>query len=285
MPQPSARTSGILYIVATPIGNLEDISARALTTLQKVDTILAEDTRHSRPLLIALNIKTPLSSLHKFNEQKKSDVIIQRLLAGESFALISDAGTPLISDPGFPLVKKARKQGITVTPIPGPSAIVTALSAAGIPCDSFTFLGFLPARKNARKEKLESFKHMQHTIVLYESTHRIIDTLEEICNIFGDNIEIVLAKELTKIHETFLIDTCSKIKDWLLQDKKHQKGEFVILIPPQVEESAKYEIDILAILLQELPSKQAVKLTNIITNTPKNELYKRAIQLKSKGTP
>jgi 16S rRNA (cytidine1402-2'-O)-methyltransferase len=273
---------GTLYIVATPIGNRDDISLRALDILKSVDLILAEDTRHSMQLLTALGIKNNLSSLHAHNESDKSKQIIDQLLSGKTIALISDAGTPLISDPGYPLVKLARQHLITVTPIPGPSALIAALSAAGVPCDSFIFLGFLPARQSARKSKLESLQSEPHTLIFYESTHRILECLEDIADTYGHDSELVLAKELTKTFERFITGTVTEVKNWLLADPGHTKGEFVLIIPPRpilIEEHANQEL--LSILLKEMPLKQAVSIACKITKVNKNELYETALKIKN----
>lgn len=273
---------GTLYIVATPIGNRDDISLRALNILKSVDLILAEDTRHSMQLLTSLGIKNNLSSLHAHNESDKSKQIIDQLLSGKTIALISDAGTPLISDPGYPLVKLAREHHITVTPIPGPCALITALSAAGVPCDSFIFLGFLPARQTARKSKLESLQSEPHTLIFYESTHRILECLEDIADTYGVDSELVLAKELTKSFERFISGTVTDVKNWLLADQGHARGEFVLIIPPRpvhVEKHAHEEL--LTILLNEMPLKQAVSIACKITGANKNELYETALKIKN----
>ena len=281
MTDAGARTAGTLYIVATPIGNREDISFRALSTLQSVDFILAEDTRHSKQLLTLLGIKKPLVSLHAHNEANKSEHIIEKLRQGQSCALISDAGTPLINDPGFPLVCLARTQQIQVVPIPGACALITALSAAGVPCDTFTFCGFLPAKQTARRHKLESLLHTEHTLVFYESTHRIIDAIDDIAHVFGANCEIVLAKELTKTFERFIAGNCSEVKEWLLVEN-HAKGEFVLIIPPRViAKETNTQEHLLTVLLAELPLKQAVKIACQLTDANKNDLYKIALALQS----
>lgn len=276
----SARKAGILYIVATPIGNRDDITLRALRTLQEVDTILAEDTRFSQQLLNALGIKKPLMSLHAHNESNKSELIIEALQDGQSFALISDAGTPLINDPGYPLVKRAQAEQIQVVPIPGPCAFITALSAAGIPCDTFTFYGFLPAKSTARRQKFETVLHVDHTLIFYESTHRILESIDDLMHVFGSECELVLAKELTKTFERIVSGTCADVKDWLQADAGHCKGEFVLLIPPRpsVEKVSEHQ-HLLTILLRELPLKQAVKIACQLTNGNKNELYKIALEL------
>lgn len=273
---------GTLYIVATPIGNRDDITLRALNILKSVDFILAEDTRHSMQLLTSLGIKNNLSSLHAHNEGDKSKHMIEQLLAGKSAALISDAGTPLISDPGFTLVKLARQHQIPVTPIPGPSALIAALSAAGAPCDSFLFLGFLPAKQQARKNKLDELRDEPHTLVFYESTHRIIDCLNDVIDSYGEECEVVLAKELTKTFERFESGPVQQVKKWLLADAGHIKGEFVLIIPPrQIIADKLPNEQILKILLKELPLKQAVSIACKLTNANKNELYEAALKLKN----
>ncbi|WP_131795607.1 16S rRNA (cytidine(1402)-2'-O)-methyltransferase [Fluoribacter gormanii] len=275
---------GTLYIVATPIGNREDITFRALEVLKSVDSILAEDTRHSVQLLSSLGIKNNLESLHTHNENDKSKHFIEQLLAGKSIALISDAGTPLISDPGFLLVKLARQNQIPVIPVPGACALITALCAAGIPCDSFLFLGFLPAKQHARKIKLDSLRSEPHTLIFYESTHRILECLDDISELYGQTCDIVLAKELTKTFERFITGTVLEVKNWLLADPGHIKGEFVLLIPPRPvsNEPETYE-KLLNVLLDELPLKQAVAIACKLSNGSKNELYEKALAIKNKS--
>lgn len=277
----SATTMGILYIVATPIGNRDDITVRALNILQSVDTILAEDTRHSMQLLTLLGIKKPLVSLHAHNEANKSETIIAALKQGKSFALISDAGTPLISDPGYPLVKLAHSHGITVAPIPGACALIAALSAAGVPCDTFSFFGFLPAKQAARCSKLEAMRAIDHTLVFYESTHRILDCIDDIATVFGEDCECVLAKELTKTFERFIAGNSARVKAWLQSDPGHCKGEFVLIIPPRTQPDVLHNksTQLLTVLLKELPLKQAVKIAAQLTMENKNELYKIALDL------
>ncbi|MCL9683113.1 16S rRNA (cytidine(1402)-2'-O)-methyltransferase [Legionella maioricensis] len=272
---------GTLYIVATPIGNRDDITLRALNILKSVDLILAEDTRHSIQLLTSLGIKNNLSAFHAHNEGDKSKNFIEQLLAGKSIALISDAGTPLISDPGFPLVKLAREHEIPVVPVPGPCALITALSAAGVPCDSFLFLGFLPAKQNARKNKLETLRSEPHTLIFYESTHRIIECLNDLEETYGPGCELVLAKELTKTFERFISGTVPEVKNWLLAESGHTKGEFVLIIPPRPDAEEKHSNEeLLTVLLKELPLKQAVSIACKLTKTNKNELYETALKLK-----
>lgn len=275
--------TGTLYIVATPIGNRDDITLRALKTLESVDLILAEDTRHSLPLLTLLGIKNQLSSLHAHNETDKSAQIIEQLLSGRSIALISDAGTPLISDPGYPLVKLARQHAIPVVPVPGACALIAALCAAGVSCDSFLFLGFLPAKQQARQNKLNELQNTPHTLIFYESTHRIVECIEDIAACYGADCEMVLAKELTKTFEHFSSGTPTKIKQWLLSEAAHCKGEFVLIIPPRPRaQDASEKERILTVLLEELPLKQAVSLACKLTAGHKNELYDLALQLKNK---
>ncbi|MCE0722065.1 MULTISPECIES: 16S rRNA (cytidine(1402)-2'-O)-methyltransferase [Legionella] len=276
---------GTLYIVATPIGNREDITFRALEVLKSVDFILAEDTRHSVQLLTSLGIKNNLESLHAHNENDKSKHIVEALLTGKSGALISDAGTPLISDPGFLLVKLARQYNIPVIPVPGACALITALCAAGIPCDSFLFLGFLPAKQQARKSKLDTLRTEPHTLIFYESTHRILECLDDIGELYGQTCEIVLAKELTKTFERFITGTLLEVKNWLLAEPAHVKGEFVLLIPPRptVPEPDAHE-KLLTVLLDELPLKQAVAIACKLSSGSKNELYEKALAIKNKST-
>lgn len=272
---------GTLYIVATPIGNRDDMSQRAIQVLQSVDKILAEDTRHSKQLLLPLGISTALISLHAHNEATRTDQIIDELLQGLSFALISDAGTPLISDPGFPLVRKARLHNIPVVPIPGPCALITALSASGLPCDTFTFIGFLPAKSVARSKTLMTIAKHEHTVVFYESTHRIKESLIDMIDVLGENRALTLAKELTKSFETIISGTCKSILEWLNADSGHCKGEFVLMLPPMVETISTFQHEhLLSVLLSELPLKQAVKIAGELTGDSKNELYEWALRIK-----
>jgi 16S rRNA (cytidine1402-2'-O)-methyltransferase len=276
-----ATGRGTLYIVATPIGNREDITLRALNVLKAVDFILAEDTRHSVQLLTSLGIKNNLDSLHAHNENDKSKHIIEQLLAGKSVALISDAGTPLISDPGYLLVKLARMHDIPVIPVPGACALIAALCAAGLPCDSFIFSGFLPAKQSARKTKLQSLYTQPHTLIFYESTHRILECIEDIATVYGPETELVLAKELTKTFERFVSGTVVDVKNWLLAESAHTKGEFVLMIPPRAELPQQHaHEDLLKTLLEELPLKQAVAIACKLSKANKNELYDLALKLK-----
>ncbi len=269
--------SGTLYIVATPIGNLQDFSPRAQTILNQVNLIAAEDTRHSRHLLNHFGIKTPLQALHQHNEHQKSSILLERLKKGDNIALISDAGTPLISDPGHYLIENAHAAQITIVPIPGASALISALSAAGFPADSFIFEGFLPAKKLARQQRLEILQTESRTLVFYESPHRLLDSLNDMAEIFGQQRQAVLVKELSKLFETIYRDKLSRILEWLKTKPERQKGEFVLIIqgaPPPDNKALSTEAKrIFNLLRQELPIKKAAKLTSEITGESKNSLY------------
>jgi 16S rRNA (cytidine1402-2'-O)-methyltransferase len=274
--------TGVLYIVATPIGNLDDISLRAIEILKQVDVIAAEDTRHSIRLLNHLGIRNKLMSLHEHNERDRIDGIIDDLKQGNNIALISDAGTPLISDPGYPLVKAVQDAGLRVSPIPGASSIIAALSAAGMPTDPFTFYGFLSQKNSERLSKLNLLKQQQGTLVFLESTHRIERLLEQLCEIFGDN-RIVVAKELTKSFERFLSGTPAQILSVMQEEPALKKGEFVVMIDNPVTISEKIlsdeDIEILKLLLQDLPLKKAVQLSTRISGKKKNDIYQQALIL------
>ncbi|PUB73497.1 MAG: 16S rRNA (cytidine(1402)-2'-O)-methyltransferase [gamma proteobacterium symbiont of Ctena orbiculata] len=276
-------SKGVLYVVATPIGNLEDISQRALETLQRVDLIAAEDTRHTRPLLKHYGINTPLRAFHQYNEHARLEQLLQSLEAGASIALVSDAGTPLISDPGFPLVRELIKRGGRVVPIPGASALICALSAAGLPTDRFLFLGFPPRQTRQRLAWLQNLSREAATLVFYESSHRVVDSLSDMRQVFGPEREGVVARELTKLHETILRGSLERLIDNLRQDSDQRKGEFVILVKGVEQDSqARVEVDaeqILITLLAELPLKQAVSLASKISGQKKNILYKQALNI------
>ncbi len=270
---------GTIFVVATPIGNLDDISKRAIDTLSTVDLIVAEDTRHSRKLLQYYHINKPMYSLHAHNEQQKSLSLLHSVKEGKSIALISDAGTPLISDPGYPLIQMAHQQNIPVSPIPGCCAFIAALSSAGIPCQQFTFLGFLPNKDEQKRKQLQHYAQQGITLVCYESPHRLLDTLTCVENLFAPSYQLVLVKELTKTFETIRHGTASQLKQWLAEDSKHLKGEFVLLFPP-IEVATKDQSEsILSVLMSELPIKQAVKLCVELTGQPKNKLYQLALSL------
>jgi 16S rRNA (cytidine1402-2'-O)-methyltransferase len=271
--------TGVLYVVATPLGNRKDISFRAVEVLTKVDLIAAEDTRHSRPLMRHLGIETPLLAMHEHNERQQMDKLISRLREGESVALISDAGTPLISDPGFPLVRECHRQGIQVSPIPGPNAAVCALSAAGLATDRFRFEGFPARTPSARREQLEGLRGETVTLVFYESSHRVAACLSDMAQVFGPRRPAVLARELTKLHETIIRATLAELVDRLAGDPLQRKGEFVILVAG-AEKPAQLATEterILRLLLDELPLKQAALLASRITGEKKNRLYQLAL--------
>ncbi|MES2998147.1 MAG: 16S rRNA (cytidine(1402)-2'-O)-methyltransferase [Pseudomonadota bacterium] len=271
-----------LYIVATPIGNLGDISARAIETLRSVDCIAAEDTRHARKLLNHFAINTPVLSLHEHNESERSEMLLKRLQQNKTIALISDAGTPLISDPGYILVKKIRQNKIPVIPIPGPCALIAALSASGLDCHRFIFEGFLPEKKIARQKKLKNLLHETRTLIFYEAPHRILDLIEDMLSLFGPKRTVVLARELTKIFETIHEGNPEQLKTWLSDDKNQQRGEFVVIVKgnEQVSTPSALEVQrILALLLNELPIKQAASLAAKITHEKKNKLYAQALAL------
>lgn len=271
-----------LYIVATPIGNLDDITLRAIDTLKRVDLIAAEDTRHSGLLLQHLGIKARLYSLHDHNEQEKAHVLIEKLQAGISIALISDAGTPLINDPGYHLVKACRENGIKVVPIPGACAAIAALSVAGLPSDKFIYEGFLPAKSKARQDSLASLITEPRTMIFYESTHRLLETLKDMQTIFGADKQIVLAKELTKTWETIVSFPVNELIDWLNQDASRQKGEFVLIVAGYTENNKDIDpkaINTLKLLQKELPLKKAAAITAEIYGLKKNQLYQIGLNL------
>ena len=275
---------GTLYIVATPIGNLKDMSPRAIEILQMVDSIAAEDTRYSGALLQHFFIKTPVFALHEHNERERASLLLKQLQEGKSIALISDAGTPLISDPGYFLVREARQAGITVVPIPGPCAAIVALSVAGLPTDRFVFEGFLPAKSKQRLQQLEKLRDETRTIIFYEAPHRILDLIEDMQKIFEETRIVVIARELTKRFETIYSDTLINVKRWIENDTNQQRGEIVVLvegakeIPAEKNQAATQAL--LTILLETLPLKQAVEIAAKITGERKNDLYQQALEMK-----
>lgn len=277
--------AGELYVVATPIGNLGDMVPRAVDVLHAVDVVAAEDTRHSGRLLSHLGIKTPLIPYHDHSDDRQVAKIIEALDQGKSVALISDAGTPLISDPGYKLVRAVRQQGFRVVPIPGPCALIAAISASGLPSDRFTFEGFPPAKSSARIKKFQSLVDESRTLVFYESPHRIVDTLADMAKVFGEERDVVMARELTKTYETFLSGTLVDVQQQVDGDPNQQKGE-IVLILKGVDAAAKESDDteqqrVLSLLLDELPLKQAASLAAKITGGQKNALYQLALSLKT----
>ena len=272
----SSVQSGCLHVVATPIGHRDDFSARAIETMRAVAVIAAEDTRHSRPLLIHHNIDTPLIALHDHNERDAVDAIVRRMAAGDSVALISDAGTPLISDPGFRLVRAARAAGIRCIPVPGACAAITALSVAGLPSDRFVFEGFLPAKAAARRSRLQELAGDARTVIFYESSHRVAESLADMRDIFGPDREAVLARELTKMFETVLGEPLAALAARVVADPDQQRGEHVILVAGRGEEADAKLLEgqrIFAILRDELPPARAAKLAAAITGAPRKLLY------------
>jgi 16S rRNA (cytidine1402-2'-O)-methyltransferase len=280
---------GKLYVVATPIGNITDISQRAQDILSQVTWIAAEDTRHSLGLLQRLGISTHLVSYHDHNERDRADELIEKITAGENGALISDAGTPLISDPGYHIVQKAHQAGITVIPIPGACAAIAALSASGLPSAKFLFEGFLPA-KSGRRNRIAALKDFPSTVIFYEAPHRILELLEECTEILGSMRQACIAKEITKKFETIYAGSLQTILARVQEGVIPLKGEFVLLVAPDegktetVEEIAE-QMRVMQILLAELPVKQAVKLAVQLTGHPKNALYELALQIQGKSTP
>lgn len=278
----SALSAGV-YIVATPIGNLGDITLRAIDVLKSADLIAAEDTRHTRRLLDALSIQNKLLSLHEHNEFARVDAVLAEVEAGKAVALVSDAGTPLISDPGSILVNHARERGLAVVPVPGPSAVITALSAAGLDCRRFIFEGFLPAKNKAREDVLASFKDEARSVVFYESPHRIQASLAAFAEVLPGR-KLVLARELTKTFETFLSGQAPDLLATMADDPNQTKGEFVVLLAgaePAEEGELDASVDeLLLALLDELPVKKAAALAAKIKGLKKNLLYQRALELK-----
>lgn len=279
---------GTLYVVATPIGNLDDISARALRVLTEVALIAAEDTRHSARLLQHFGIATPLAACHEHNERDEGGRFITRLLAGDDVALISDAGTPLISDPGYHLVRQARSAGIRVVPLPGACALIAALSAAGLPSDRFIFEGFLPAKQGARRARLELLREESRTLIFYEAPHRILESLGDLESVFGPQRPAVLARELTKTFETLKGLPLGELRAWVAADTNQQRGECVVVVggwqAPQGDDAVDMNARrVLRLLLAEMPLKRAAAVAAEITGIRKNLLYQLALEDKGDG--
>ena len=274
-----------LFIVATPIGNLSDITIRAVDVLKSVDFIAAEDTRHSAKLLSHFDINTPLRAYHDHGGEAQVDRIIGLLKEGKQVALISDAGTPLISDPGYRLVKEVVSLGVQVVPIPGPCALVAALSAAGLPSDAFAFQGFPAAKSAARKSAFSELAQDERTLIFYESPHRIRDSLQDMCDVFGGERQAVLARELTKTYETFLSGSFAELLEILDSDANQLKGEMIVLVhgyrhEKGVELVSKESERLMLLLLDELPLKKAAALTAKYTGDKKNDLYQWGVAQK-----
>ncbi|SFH67513.1 16S rRNA (cytidine(1402)-2'-O)-methyltransferase [Modicisalibacter xianhensis] len=280
-------SKGTLYVVATPIGNLEDLSPRAAGVLAGVAVIAAEDTRHTARLLKHLSIERPLLSLHEHNEAGRVGQLSARLEGGEDVALVSDAGTPLISDPGFVLVRALRESGHRIVPVPGPCALVAALSAAGLPTDRFVFNGFLPAKRGARRNSLEALSERAETLVFYESPHRIRDSLEDIAAVLGER-RVVLARELTKTFETFLDGSAEQLLERMAQDPDQARGEFVMMVagaPPRDADAASLDGQVIlqALLAEGIGVKQAAAVVSRLLGGRKKAWYELALSLKADG--
>ena len=277
-------SQGQLYVVATPIGNLGDISSRAIDILQQADYIAAEDTRHSARLLAHFNITTPQIAYHDHSDTSRLEQLLDYVRNGQSVALISDAGTPLISDPGFRLVKEARDQGLLVTPIPGASAMVAALSVAGLPSDRWIFEGFLPAKRSGRAQRLQQLASETRTLVFYESTHRIEDCLADMASCFGTMRQGVIARELTKTYETIIKGTFAELIEILARDANQKKGEFVVLVEGAEPAASSIDASVeqtMRVLLAELPLKQAAAIGAKLTGLKKRDLYQWSLENKA----
>lgn len=281
------RNAGCLYVVATPIGNLADITQRAVQTLKDVDWVAAEDTRHTKQLLSALGIGQNLISLHEHNEQQRAQQLLEKLKNGEKGALVSDAGTPLINDPGYHLVKLLRENDVAVMPVPGVSAVITALSCAGLPTDRFSYEGFLPAKNSKRLQALEALATESRTMVFYESPHRLTDSLASMMQVFGAEREVVIGRELTKKFEQFAAGTFAAVCDYFAQNPDRVRGEFVVMVAGlvannQEDEQATLDIDkmINVMLQQNLPVKQISEMVAQLTGQKKKAIYQRVLEMK-----
>ncbi|MBY3788480.1 16S rRNA (cytidine(1402)-2'-O)-methyltransferase [Photobacterium carnosum] len=270
-----------LYIVPTPIGNLADITQRALDVLANVDLIAAEDTRHTSRLLSHFSISTRTFAFHDHNEQQKADFLIEKLQAGTSIALVSDAGTPLISDPGYHLVNRCRHAGVKVVPLPGPCAVITALSGSGLPSDRFSFEGFLPPKSKGRRDCFQALADDARTLIFYESPHRINESLSDMLAVLGPDRQVVLARELTKTYETIHSAPLGELIDWIAEDSNRVRGEMVILVAGHRAQKDELSVEVLhtlALLVKELPLKKAAALTAEIHGVKKNALYKWGLE-------
>ncbi len=281
----SAQQTANLYIISTPIGNLGDMTARAIDVLKTVDLIAAEDTRHSGRLLQHFAINTPTISLHEHNEEQRSETLLTRLQQGESIALISDAGTPLISDPGYRLVTLVREQGIKVVPIPGACALIAALSSAGLPSDRFSFEGFLPSKQGARRQTLDGLKHETRTLIFYESPRRLVGCLDDMILAFGGARRGCVARELTKLHETIETQALEDLQVWVANSPEQLKGECVVLVEgaAKAQDADTAEVErVLQLLLADLPVKRAAAITANLLGVSKNKAYELALALQKK---
>ncbi|MEO1827421.1 MAG: 16S rRNA (cytidine(1402)-2'-O)-methyltransferase [Pseudomonas sp.] len=280
--------AGTLFVVATPIGNLQDLTPRALQVLRDVSLIAAEDTRHSARLMQHFGIATPMTACHDHNEREKGVRLVERLLAGDDIALISDAGTPLISDPGFHLVRQAREAGVKVSPVPGACALIAALSAAGMPSDRFAFEGFLPAKAHGRQQRLQALLAEPRTWLVYEAPHRLLECLRDMQQVLGSQRRVLLARELTKTFETLHAAPLDELVAWVAADADQQRGECVLVVEgapePEADEVSAQALRVLDLLLAELPVKRAARLAADITGVRKNLLYQVALE-RGDGTP
>ena len=277
--------SAQLFVVATPIGHLDDMTFRAIDVLKSVSIIAAEDTRQSALLLKHYNISTPLTACHDHNESNKIDIILEKLKNGDNVALVSDAGTPLISDPGFKLVRAAQEHGIRVIPVPGACAAIAALSSVGLPSDHFSFEGFLSSKQSQRLIQLEKLKSRTHTMIIYEAPHRILDSVTDMANVFGEDRAVGFAREITKTFETIKKMTLGELKSFIESDRNQQKGEIVLVIAGVTEEKdmAQEELDKLLLrLLEDLSVKAASQLAADLTGIKKKVAYQRALELTDK---
>lgn len=268
--------AGTIYLVATPIGNLDDFSRRATEILAAVDLIAAEDTRHSVTLLKHYGIRTPMTAYHEHNETKKTPEIIERVKTGQNVALVSDAGTPLVSDPGYRLVRAAHRAEITVTTVPGPCAAIAALTVSGLPTDTFCFRGFPPGKSGARRKQFESDREIPATLIYYESPHRIVDSLKDMRDIFGEARAGTVARELTKKFETIKAGTLGGLVDWISRDQNQQKGEFAVVVEGAVAGESMLDRLTQRMLLRladEFPPKKAATIVSDITGIRKKVLY------------
>ena len=273
---------GILYVVSTPIGNLADMTPRAVTILDQVDSIACEDTRSSKTLLNRFDIKTKCLSYHEHSDERATDVIMEKIQKGENIALISDAGTPLISDPGFKLVRKARALDISIIPIPGSCAAISALSVSGLNTDTFLFKGFLPRKREDRKDTLEQIRGYKHTTIFYESPHRVLESIKDMKLILGNKRKIFMAREMTKLFETYFSGTIGELIEFIEKDPSNTRGEIVLIVEKCVEDATKLKKDhrrILKLLLSEMSSSKAASIAAKITGENKKILYKEAIML------